>query len=880
MAPSDATMSQMFQRIVHVKVGKEEEIFSIHADLMVQHMFYFARVLETGPAITSWSLPTVTPRSFHLLLDYVYGGPLKLSWANVKDRPDLVDAWVLGDMVGATRFSKMIIETIATNATRPGPRCKLLPDNVCINHAYTPNVTEKNAPLRTLFVDLYVHFGTPDTLNELLAGPHNLRDFWFDYCSRSRKRDEHDTAARKRGTALRMFSPGSYSNTHPHYATPEPIRVTRPGTKAYLCHYDGVNTIVVEDGGQPLFVHRELSELRQDILLKCPPRDIVFPAGWRNAAVIFLKWLYFGRVTQETHHLRDFIRAYTLSLTLHNPQFRDDILTATISYCTRNQILPSASELALAYTCTTGPAFEPHHSPLRHLLVCWTLTHRHHLDAAGLAMPLNPLALPMDPALREALARDLGAEREARTTSMIADMAAMRKLAGEGREHPRPYADERFAGDVALGGVVRGAVPYYGDDVCRFHAAHPYFGYRAPLANGDGEVNGGVGMAAAAESSGALGGGGGAAAAAGGGGRGLAAAAAKGGVEHDRVAALLGFSTKVSKAEEGRSKQPAMKSSAATGWKNPANDMQSEVVENNPCHALLRKRNCYGSVVVGYRPKPIWPETVTNGIVDSAVTSSTESQDKGAKSQAATEPLIAKREEDYAKDPEILAMLAEVEDRLNSVSLTNTNTTNLRPPSTPPPPPSPQHHHQPRPPPALTTGPLMQHPGAGQTSFTPYTSPTAPHFTAGFPQPQYDVGYNSLSGSDDYEDNEQNRVAAFNALRLPPGWQQRRCVDGRAYWVRLVPGSQRTEATWVDPREAVVWRRSDEVSFVPGMGWGFEEGTETEADDDESQDGAGGQDADEDMPDRQQVEEKMDEDGGGFDVRDFAPAVEEMVEAE
>lgn len=484
----------------------------------------------------------------------------------------------------------------------------------------------------------------------------------------------------------------------------------------------------------------------------------------------------------------------------------------------------------------------------------------------------------MDPVLREALARDLGAEREARTTSMIADMAAMRKLAEEGREHPRPYADERFAGDVALGGMVRGAAPYYGDDVCRFHAAHPYFGYSAPLANKDGEVNGGVG-AAAAESS-ALG----AAAAGGGGGRGLAAVAAKGGVEHDRVAALLGFSTKA-KTEEGSSKeaQKMSKSSAATGWKNPANDMQSEeaAVENNPCHALLRKRNCYGAVVVGYRPKPIWPET-TNGIGES-ISSSTESQDK-SKSQAAMDPLIAKRAEDYAKDPEILAMLAEVEDRLNSVSLTTI--TNLRPSSPPPPPPTPQHHHQQRPPPALNTGPMMQHQAraAGQTS-TPYTSPTAPHFTAGFPQPQYDVGYNNhnLSGSsadDGCEDNEQNRVAAFNALRLPPGWQQRRCVDGRAYWVRLMPGSQmKTEATWVDPREAVVWRRSDEVSFVPGMGWGFEEGTETEADEESDRDDAGGQDTDEEMADQQGEEEKMD-DGVGTDVRDFEPAVEKMVEAE
>ncbi|KAL0262723.1 hypothetical protein SLS55_001695 [Diplodia seriata] len=55
----------------------------------------------------------------------------------------------------------------------------------------------------------------------------------------------------------------------------------KTGTKAYLCHYDGVNTITIEDGGQPMFIHRELSELRRDILMKCPPREFTFPAGWR-----------------------------------------------------------------------------------------------------------------------------------------------------------------------------------------------------------------------------------------------------------------------------------------------------------------------------------------------------------------------------------------------------------------------------------------------------------------------------------------------------------------------------------------------------------------------------------------------------------------------
>ncbi|KAL1637601.1 hypothetical protein SLS58_009274 [Diplodia intermedia] len=884
-------MSQMFERVVHVKVGKEEEVFSVHASFMIDHMFYFARGLESGPAVTTWSLPTVTPRSFHLLLDYVHGGPLKLSWTNVKDRPDLVDAWVLGDMVGATRFTNLIIDEIASKATRPG-QLKLLPDNVCINHAYSPNVTDKDAPIRNLFVDLYIHFGTPDLMNELLAGPHNLRDFWFHYCKHARLKEEQDENARKNSTALRIFSPRGYSNFHPHYATPPPIPVTRAGTKAYLCHYDGVNTITIEDGGQPMFIHRELSELRQDILMKCPPREFTFPAGWRPAATIFLKWLYSGRVTQEANHLKDFIRAYALGLTFHNPQFRDDVLTGLVSYCTRNQILPSASEVALSYTCTTsGAGAERTYSPLRHFVVCWTLTHRHHAGAS-----VNPAALPMDPALREMLERDMDAERVAREGSMHADLAATSATGvdmhsrGGFQQHPRPYADERFAGDLALGGTVAGAAPYYGDDVCRFHAAHPYCGYSAPLANKDREINGGVDVEFGGDA--ALGG------------------SVGDGVKHDRIAALLGYSTKMSSssssssASGSRPDTSSMKSTAATGWTNPVDDSSGA---ENPCHALLRKRNCYGAVVVGYRPKPIF-HLSSFGADSSSSGAAGASQDKGkGRAAAVVDAPSPSPEGKYAKDPEVLATLAEVEDRLNRVAInTSTSTINTAAPSARPKLPA----LPPRRPPALNTAASPSHQqqqqqqtsggrgGATTTSFasasssTPYTSPTTPRLTAGFPQPQVSnvpgapgggALYLGGGGTSSGAHPAVNDIAAFNALRLPPGWQQRRCVDGRAYWARLAPDQQRVEeATWVDPRAGVAWRTSDEASFVPGFGWGFEEGTETEVDSDEEgededegadRDGGGGGAMD-------GVRLNYDEDSVDFDLEKVAREVEGMVEGE
>ncbi|KKY18527.1 putative conserved hypothetical protein [Diplodia seriata] len=868
-------MSQTFERVVHVKVGKEEEVFSVHASFMTDHMFYFARGLESGPAVMTWSLPTVTPRSFHLLLDYVHGGPLKLSWTNVKDRPDLVDAWVLGDMVGATRFTNLIIDEIATNATRPG-QLKLLPDNVCINHAYSPNVTDKDAPIRNLFVDLYIHFGTPDLMNELLAGPHNLRDFWFHYCKHARLKEEQDENARKDSTTgLRIFNPREYSVFHPHYATPPPIPVTRAGTKAYLCHYDGVNTITIEDGGQPMFIHRELSELRRDILMKCPPREFTFPAGWRPAATIFLRWLYYGRVTQEANHLKDFIRAYALGLTFHNPQFRDDVLTGLVSYCTRNQILPSASEVALSYTCTTSCAgAEGTHSPLRHFMVCWTLTHRHH---AGVS--INPSALPMDPALRETLERDMNTEWAAREASMNDDLAATSSTGvdmhsrGFPQQHPRPYADERFAGDLALGGTVAGAAPYYGDDVCRFHAAHPYSGYSPPLANKDREINGGIDLEFGGDA--ALGG------------------SVGDGVKHDRIAALLGYSTKMSSSSSSSSASgsrpdmtTSMKSTAATGWTNPADDSSGA---ENPCHALLRKRNCYGAVVVGYRPKPIFDNGEPSSFgADSSSSGAAAgaSQDKG-KGRAAVvdDPPSPSPEGKYAKDPEVLAMLSEVQDRLNRVAINTTTSTNTaaapsarpRLPALPP-----------RRPPALNTGTSASQQqqqtssgrgtGATTTSFasaassnTPYTSPTTPRLTAGFPQPQV---VSNVPGGDAHPAND---IAAFNALRLPPGWQQRRCRDGRAYWARFAPDQIKRieEATWVDPRAGVAWRRSDEASFVPGLGWGFEEGTETEVDSDEGEGqstGGGGA-----MDD---VQLNYDDDSADFDLEKVAREVEDMVEGE
>lgn len=292
-------MTQAFERIVQVKVGPECEVFTVHTERLSTHMFYFSRLLSSGQAVQQWSLPTITPRSFHLLLDYVYGGTMGLSWAtNEEERLQLVDAWILGDMVGATSFSNLIMRNILTNAIRPG-QGRIFPNNDCIARAYAPDTLEKHSALRRLFVDLYVHFGTPEELNVLLEGPDRLRDFWFTYCDWARSRDEHDELARKHGEKLYMFNPAAYYNRDRRLVMPEPLAVTRAGTKAYLCHYDGVNTIVIEDGERPMFIHRELSELRHRILLKCKPREFHFPAGWRKAVVIFLKWLYCGRVTHE-----------------------------------------------------------------------------------------------------------------------------------------------------------------------------------------------------------------------------------------------------------------------------------------------------------------------------------------------------------------------------------------------------------------------------------------------------------------------------------------------------------------------------------------------------------------------------------------------------
>ncbi|KAL1634733.1 hypothetical protein SLS56_002135 [Neofusicoccum ribis] len=693
-------MSQEFEHVVLVKVGPEEEAFSVHAHLMATHMFYFARILQTTPTVGTWSLPTIQPRAFHLLLDYIYGGPMTLSWAKSQDRKQLVDAWVLGDMVGATRFTNTIIRTIATNATRPGPR-KILPDNACIAHAYDPDTTEKDAPIRRLFVDLYIHFGTPDNLNELLAGPCNLRSFWFDYCDRSRDKDEHDDLARKLGDHLRLFDPNAYFIDDPRLATPEPIPVTRAGTKPYLCHYDGVNEIVVQDGQHSVFIHRELCELRQDILLKRPPREIHFADGWRDALVIFMKWLYFGGVSQDVqnpakeasdsktshfrcHSLEDFIRAYSIGETFHNPQFLDDLLTGIISYCTRHRLLPSALEIALTYeTTSTG-------SPLRSFMVSWTLTHHH-------ANPIDPNSLFLPPSLRSTFAADLASEAAVRTAAMNADMAESATHFSYNYTHPRLCADEMFAGDGALGGSASSA-PYYGDDLCRFHVAHPYTGYTTPLANADADINGGIARLTVPPT--------------------------------DTAAQLLGFST--------RARSSPATSSAAAGFANPASDVGSGVARN-PCHALLRRRNCYGTIILGYVP-------------------------------AATTP-------------------------------------------TPVSPHSPPHPAIPRLDPAVAA--LSGSGGGGGTATsTPYVSPTELRFARAFPAPLPDRRVEPAAET----------AGAFNALRLAGGWQQRRCVDGRAYFVRFVPGGER-RATWVDPREGVVWRRSDEVRVL-----GFEEGSETERD--------------------------------------------------
>lgn len=420
-----------------------------------------------------------------------------------------------------------------------------------------------------------------------------------------------------------------------------------------------------------------------------------------------------------------------------NPQFRDDVITGIVSYCTRNHILPSASEIGLTYQTTEAG------SPLRHFMAYWTLTHKH-------ASPLSPAAIPAAPALRAAFAADLATERALRTASVNEDLATT----ADAHHHPRLYADERFAGDQALGGGA-GAAPFYGDDVCRLHVAHAYGGYRRPLANADRDVDGGAGGAALD-------------------------------VEGDPAARLLGFSTRVEESEGG------MRSTAATGWVNPANDVQAQNGVRNPCRGLLRKRNCYGAVVVGYRPKAseVAHEEMQRGEDDGA------QEDKGegaAAEEADLPPAIA-------DDPDMLAILEEAEsqrvacqDRLKQQSALTAQIV--------------ENEHRP----SDSAGP------------TPYVSPTEPFFTGGFPQPQP----TNVPGVGGRPDVTVNPVAAFNALRLPVGWQQRRCVDGRAYFVRFVPGMAK-EVTWVDPRDAVVWHRSDELLYVKGMGWGFEEGTETE----------------------------------------------------
>lgn len=425
--------------------------------------------------------------------------------------------------------------------------------------------------------------------------------------------------------------------------------------------------------------------------------------------------------------MKDFIRAYKVGLDFHNPQFVDDILTGIVSFYTRNHMLPSRSEIALAYTIT------PAHCPLRIFLVCWTLTHHHHDH-------IDPTTLPTSPTLRAEFAADLAAETAARTASMTADLASTASPFPPYATHPRLYADEMFSGDTPLGGSATPTAPYYGDDICRFHTAHPYAGYKAPLANSDPAD------------------------------------------PRDPAVRLFGYSTKLL-GELASTKHTAATSSAATGYVNPANDILALADQTaNPCHALLRKRNCYGAIIVGYIPRAPAPVVV------------------------AAPPLLA-------NTPATAAALAVHNVRVRDFGVV----------------------------------------ASTASAESPYTSPTSPRFTAAFPAPQQQL-LGVRSGV----------VKAFNALGLPRGWQQRRCADGRAYFVRffgvadaVVGEGGRREVTWVDPRAGgVVWRREDqEVVEV--------EGSETEADEEDGgvEVGGGGEeeDGDEKIGDEKVDDGKIDD---------------------
>ncbi|KAK8216001.1 hypothetical protein IWZ01DRAFT_538959 [Phyllosticta capitalensis] len=366
-------MIAQFTRSTTFIVGEGQTEFYLHTDL-VERLCHNLK-LRHGQFCRNGRvrMPLVDPKVFRLFYAFLHGIFPNLTWSNEQDRGTVVDLAVIAHTLGVISLQFWIAEIIIDEGLLHD-RTKYCPGFAALLRAYDPETTDNTFFLRNMLADCYAHFGADNHFQELVEKDkhHVLVDlgFWQDFSDRCGWwRKVEDFHGRRGWDLPPRFRGDYYFKKYDPRITQPPPKMTRQGVEIFDTCFFQFNRIRIHDGKDPLLIHRSLTDTREDIFNGFPPHDIHFPSGWRPAVLMYMEWLYNGKVMWEVDTLDDLILAYCLELP-QTTHFQNAVISAIVSWCARYAIVPSDEDIVHGYLNS-----EPG-SPLRKFLAAWTVTHR------------------------------------------------------------------------------------------------------------------------------------------------------------------------------------------------------------------------------------------------------------------------------------------------------------------------------------------------------------------------------------------------------------------------------------------------------------------------------------------------------------------------
>ncbi|KAK7549513.1 hypothetical protein JOL62DRAFT_555886 [Phyllosticta paracitricarpa] len=456
-----------FTRITTFLVGDLPHEFRIHTDLLVRTSTRFQRdrSLQSSEPIT---VPLVRPTVFALLVTFLHGEDLNREWKEPVHQLELTELAILANDLGTLSLQHHIAGIIFEEARVTGPT-RVCPNLSALLKAYSEEYTDETFFLRHLYADFYA-YGSHRALDPL-SGSIALKrtSFWDEYSHKCQLRRERWSIARQIGRpmpskwTLVQYFPRSPLPLHPSMV---PAKKTHSGPMIGTNSLLRVKRICIDDGKAPLLIHESLSsEWDTEALRASGPREVRYERGWRGAVIIYLQWLYHSRACWKTDNLTDLILAYCLDLPGHNhsSHFKNAVISAIVSWCSRYALVPSDGDIVLAYQ-KTQPG-----SPLRKFLAGWIITHPTNT-------PVNFPTLPDH--VRVQLETDLANEVHERTLDAQLDASKKTLYPDWYFSHANNWRGESCVNELNL------RSPYYHDLVCvRFHE-HDLRNPRVPVREG------------------------------------------------------------------------------------------------------------------------------------------------------------------------------------------------------------------------------------------------------------------------------------------------------------------------------------------------------------------------------------------------------------